>query len=149
MSTPIRLRRAVAEPRLELMPLLDVVFLLLTFFIYAMAVMVRADALDVELSPVAGTGGPSGAVEHVLRIEADGAMTYNGEALSADALPAVLDALASDRSGPTLFVALAQAGVGEDGITAVDRAPVLWSLLQKVETAGLTRVSIVGPPAAP
>ena len=139
----------VAEPRLELMPLLDVVFLLLTFFIYAMAVMVRADALDVQLSPVAGTGGPGGSVEHVLRIEADGAMTYNGDAVTADALTAVLDALAEDPSAPTLFVALAEDAVGAaGGSAAVDRAPVLWSLLQQVESAGLTRVSIVGPPAS-
>ena len=43
------LRRSEHETRVEMMPLIDVVFLLLTFFIYAMVLMVRAEVLPVPL----------------------------------------------------------------------------------------------------
>ena len=44
-----KLRTSLHEPRLEMTPLLDVVFLLLTFFAFSMLVMVRADVVDVDL----------------------------------------------------------------------------------------------------
>ncbi len=44
MSTGVlRIRRPQHEARVEIMPLIDVIFLLLTFFIYAMVLMVRAE----------------------------------------------------------------------------------------------------------
>lgn len=45
----LRVRRNSPEPRIELMPLIDVVFLLLTFFVFAMVLMVRAEVLDLNL----------------------------------------------------------------------------------------------------
>lgn len=42
---------------MEIMPLVDVIFLLLTFFVFAMVLMVRADVLDVAL-PAIGAGQP-------------------------------------------------------------------------------------------
>lgn len=125
------------------MPLLDVVFLLLTFFIYAMAVMVRVEALEVGLSPVAGDGGPGATVEHVLRIEPGGRLTYNEEPLEADALDRLLGTLADDEGRPRLFVALTET----DDATPVDRGPVMWRILQAIEAAGLENVAIVGRPA--
>lgn len=46
------------EVRLEMAPLIDVVFLLLTFFVFAMLLMVRAQVLDVTL-PQFGSGQPA------------------------------------------------------------------------------------------
>ena len=43
------IRRTDHEARVEIMPLIDVIFLLLTFFIYAMVLMVRAALLPVEM----------------------------------------------------------------------------------------------------
>ena len=54
------IRRHDLAPRVEMMPLIDVVFLLLTFFIYSFVMMVRAEVLPVVLTPL-GTGGrPTG-----------------------------------------------------------------------------------------
>ncbi|MEM1097833.1 MAG: biopolymer transporter ExbD [Planctomycetota bacterium] len=128
---------------MELLPLLDVVFLLLTFFIYAMAVMVRVEALEVGLSPVAGNGGSGTAVEHVLRIETDGRLSYNDEPLASDALNPLLESLADDQATPRLFVALTET----DATAPIDRGPVMWDVLQAIEAAGLTNVAIVGRPA--
>ena len=129
------------------MPLLDVVFLLLTFFIYAMVVMVRADALSVGLAPVSGDGGPEAAPEHVLTINAAGGFTYNGDVLDPAALDPLLNDLATDPLQPTLYVAL-ETGGDTDTASAgfTDRGPLIWSLLQRFDEAGLERVSIIGPP---
>ena len=45
----LTIRRTDHEMRIEIMPLIDVIFLLLTFFIYAMVLMVRAELLPVEM----------------------------------------------------------------------------------------------------
>ena len=45
----LRIRRNTHDFRIEIMPLIDVIFLLLTFFIYAMVLMVRAELLPVEM----------------------------------------------------------------------------------------------------
>ena len=52
------LRRPQHETRIEIMPLIDVIFLLLTFFIYAMVLMVRAELLPVEMHAFA-SGEPA------------------------------------------------------------------------------------------
>lgn len=54
----LRVRRTSPEPRIELMPLIDVVFLLLTFFVFAMVLMVRTEVLDLNL-PTMGTADPA------------------------------------------------------------------------------------------
>lgn len=53
-----RARRTSPEVRMEMAPLIDVVFLLLTFFVFAMLLMVRAQVLDVTL-PKLGSGAPA------------------------------------------------------------------------------------------
>lgn len=74
------------------MPLLDVVFLLLTFFAFAIVLMVRAEVLGVEL-PVL-EAGPEAAAEAsdptVLTITADGELAINGEAMDEAAALSVL-----------------------------------------------------------
>ncbi len=133
------LRRHDYSPRLEMMPLLDVVFLLLTFFIYSFVVMIRADALSVGLAPVAGGGQPAGQAIRLLTIDADGGFNFAGDPLDAAALDTLLRDFAADPTGPTLYVSLAQDG-------SADRGPIVWDLLQRVEQAGLENFAIVGPP---
>ena len=94
-------RRSNFEPRLELMPLLDVVFLLLTFFISSFVVMIRADTRGVTLAPVAGSSGvadPAGAVR-LLVIQPDGGMTFDGAGVDAGELDGLLAELAGDVAG--------------------------------------------------
>ena len=45
-----KIRRNNHEARIELMPLIDVVFLLITFFIYSLIVMVHIDVKKVNFS---------------------------------------------------------------------------------------------------
>lgn len=44
----LALRRPQHEARVEIMPMIDVIFLLLTFFIYAMVLMVRAELMPLN-----------------------------------------------------------------------------------------------------
>ena len=135
----MKVRRHDLPPRLEMMPLLDVVFLLLTFFIYSFAVMIRADALAVDLAPVSTGTQPAGQVARVLLIDAEGMMSYDGQTMDEAALDTLLADLAADPAGPTLYVTLSEAGT-------VDRAPLLWRLDERVQRAGLGSYVKVGPP---
>ncbi len=134
-----RVRRTDDAARLEIMPLLDVVFLLLTFFIYSFVVMIRADALSVDLAPVTTGSRPAGEVAEVLTIDADGALRYDGRTLDDAALDTLLADLAADPAQPTLYLTLTENG-------NVDRAPLLWQLDERVRRAGLERYVKVGPP---
>ena len=119
----MRTRRSNLEPRLELMPLLDVVFLLLTFFISSFVVMIRADTRGVTLAPVAGsaaTTAPAGAVR-LLVVQPDGELTFDGDDVPAGGLDGLLVDLAADPAGPTLYVSLAEAEPGAAGATGRGR----------------------------
>ncbi len=124
------------------MPLLDVVFLLLTFFIFSFVVMIRADALSVGLSPVTTGAGPGESVIRVLTIDAEGGLIYEGKALEEEDLNPLFEQLANDPENPTLYVSLAVDG-------NVDRGPLLWSLDEIARRAGLERYVKVGPPTDP
>ncbi len=135
-----RLRRHDHSPRLELMPLMDVVFLLLTFFIYSFTMMIRADTVAVGLSPVAG-GGPgdaSGAIR-LLTIDAAGGLSYDGRAVPIGELDALLAEVAGEAASATLYVSLAAEGTA-------DRGPIVWELMQRLERAGLENLVFVGSP---
>jgi biopolymer transport protein ExbD len=82
----LRVRRTSPEPRIELMPLIDVVFLLLTFFVFSMVLMVRADVLDLNL-PVLGEGGEARQGTLItVALDDDGILYVGGDAVEWDAL---------------------------------------------------------------
>jgi len=117
-------------------PLIDVVFLLLTFFIFSLALMVRVDLFDVSLpslqSGVAATESPAVTVT----LTRDGAALVNGEETPIEDAPRrVLDisgendprvVIAADERGATgdllrLIDALAQAGVTDFSLAGAAR----------------------------
>jgi biopolymer transport protein ExbD len=156
MAAPPTIRRSDLAPRLELMPLIDVIFLLLTFFIYSFIMMVRAELLPMSLSPVAGGAPAEAALMHTLTLGAGGELRFDGEPVDPAGLDAKLTALAAANAGAgeagdgsaemapgTLYVAMEARG-------SVDRGPVLVDVLQRVQAAGITDFAIVGaPPEAP
>ncbi len=81
-----RERRTMPEVRIEMTPMIDVVFLLLTFFIFAMLVMVRAQVLDVTL-PTLGSGQPAEERAAVtVTIDAAGGVFVNAELVGMEGL---------------------------------------------------------------
>jgi len=132
-------RRGEYAARLEMTPLIDVIFLLLTFFIYALLLMVRAEVLPVALSGVAGTGSAGEAVVNVVTVRADGTLAWNREAVADEAVAERMAEAAADPSRPTVYVAMEAGG-------QVDRAPTLVRLWAMAHRAGLERVVMVGAP---
>lgn len=117
-----------------MMPLIDVVFLLLTFFIFAMVVMVEFKSSGVSLVSV--EGGSQAVTERVVVVELDdrGGVLIDGRPVADDEVDARLREVASRADVPPVIVAV------QDVAGAVDRAPSLVRLLDRIGEAGLTDV---------
>ncbi|MEN0021506.1 MAG: biopolymer transporter ExbD, partial [Planctomycetota bacterium] len=139
-----RIRRSTSELRVELTPLIDVVFLLLTFFVFATLLMVRVDVLGLNL-PGIGTGRPAEPVQ-VIRITllANGVVLVDGtdarespQAEDADdAWLAAAQQARSDRPD-------AQVLLFTDRDTGTGR---LIEVLDRLRSVGIEEVGIVGQP---
>lgn len=145
----LRVRRTDLSPRVEMTPLIDVIFLLLTFFIYSMVVMVQAEVLPVALTPVA-TGESAEADDNrivVITMDRSGALYLDREPIESEALDARLRELAEADPPPRLFVAMEATPEGDiaSPLPGVDRGPLLISLIERLRAVGLTDFSIVGP----
>ena len=133
------LRRSEHETRVEIMPLIDVVFLLLTFFIYAMVLMVRAEVLPVPLeSYVSGTPAePRSTISVTIAI--DGNIYVNQSVVTLDEVAAaVSDELEYEPKAAIYLVV-------EDGEAAVDRGPLLTGTWDRLRHQGL-ELFLVGAP---
>lgn len=139
MATPLRLRRPDDELRIEIMPLIDVIFLLLTFFIYAMVLMVRAELLPIELQEFESGTPAQPAPAVTISVLRDGSIHVNREAV---ALDGVLEAITTARGAePDAVIYLAL----EAGDGTVDRGPILTELWDRLRPAGL-EINLVGRP---
>ncbi len=132
-----RVRRSSAGVRLELTPLIDVVFLLLTFFVFSVVLMVRADTLDVSLPELSSGRAADGARAITIAIDKDGAIFVEGEEVG---LEAVADRVREIRGE-----------IGEDArlLLAVDeggRAGDLLGLANELSAEGLGEFSVLGRP---
>lgn len=123
-----------------MMPLIDVIFLLLTFFIYSMVVMVYAKILPVQLTPLTAGGLSKEATSHVITIDRDGVFHFDGDALANDELDQALRTAGSDPEQPAIFVTVSAEG-------RRDRGPRVVELIERVQAAGVTNMAIVGQPA--
>lgn len=86
-------------------PLIDVVFLLLTFFVFAMVLMVRAEVLDVTL-PTLGAGQAAEPVPAVtITLDADGRVYLDAEPVEKDALIETLQAKLAEQPDAKLNIA--------------------------------------------
>jgi len=121
-------------PRLEILPLIDVVFLLLVVFLYSMMTMVRSYAMPVDL-PELGTGQDQAAsAVLVISLDRDGTLYAGGEAIEVESLAGRLTEL-RERT-PELQVFLNADGSVEH--RAVTR------ILDELRAVGQERVMIVG-----
>ena len=138
-----RIRRTIDEPRVEIMPLIDVIFLLLTFFVFALALMVRADVLDVRLPEVA-SGAPAapGAIVTVA-INAEGAVFVDGEEIAIEEIVGRVrdrrDELIADGGSARVLVAPDENS----------RSGVVIRVIDALRYAGVGDISVMGRPGAP
>ncbi|MDP7004985.1 MAG: biopolymer transporter ExbD [Phycisphaerales bacterium] len=133
------IRRTEHDTRVEILPLIDVVFLLLTFFIYAMVLMVRAEILPVPLeSYISGTTAepkPSIAVT----IAVDGNVYVGKNVVRIDAVAQAVKEKKKEKPDAVVYL------VVEDGEATVDRGPLLTGTFDQLRNSGLD-IFLVGAP---
>ena len=135
-----KLRRNDLEVRMEMTPLIDVIFLLLTFFIFSFVVMVRADKLPMKIAGL-NSGIQLEAGEQLIWVTIDktGRYLLKGEAIDEVALKTKLTEIAKDSSTTPIRIELEANG-------QVDRAPMMMRLHQLMREAGIKEYALVGDP---
>ena len=119
------------KARIEMLPLIDIVFLLLVFFIYAMLSMAVHRGLPVEL-PLSNTAEIDKKLTLSVTVKADETIYVNKERVALADLTRLLREKAGDprESGVLIFA---------------DRAlpyQMIYEVLDKIRQAGLSRISL-------
>jgi biopolymer transport protein ExbD len=128
--------RARVSARIDLAPLIDVVFLLLVFFLLTSSFVSR-DAIDLEL-PASATSEPSPQPTLVVSVSTDGAVHVDGVRVDRSRLESVLTASLSASGGSEVAVR-ADAGVDVGTLVAV---------LDAARAAGAASVSLGTKPVS-
>ena len=133
------IRRSEHEARVEMMPLIDVVFLLLTFFIYAMVLMVRVEVLPVPLESYV-SGAPAEVRPSIsVTIAVDGNIYVNKTIVTLENVAALVTEKHQAEPDSAIYL------VVEDGDSIVDRGPLLTGTWDRLRQQGL-EIFLVGAP---
>jgi biopolymer transport protein ExbD len=96
--------RARKRARIEIIPLIDVIFFLLATFMMVSLSMVKNKGINVNL-PAAATSTP---LEHqndtTISVTKDGTLFFNKEPLQLEQLPARLEQLKAEQADPKVFI---------------------------------------------
>ena len=133
------IRRTTHDARVEMMPLIDVVFLLLTFFIYAMVLMVRAEILPVPLETYFSSTPAEPKPSIAITLGVDGHLYVGQDVVLVEALGEKLAAKKESQPNAVIYL------VVEDGEAVIDRGPVLTSVWDQIRAEGL-EIFLVGNP---
>ncbi|WP_372806838.1 ExbD/TolR family protein [Pontiella sp.] len=117
------------KARVEMLPLIDVVFLLLVFFIYAMVSMVVHRGLKVDL-PRANTAALEKNDYISITIDAENRLFLNGEASEAEGLAEKVRQLRGEPKKPVFIEGDTQADLG-----------LAIELLDDLKNAGIEEVA--------
>jgi biopolymer transport protein ExbD len=124
--------RGRKRARIEIIPLIDVIFFLLATFMMVSLSMVKNNAIKVNL-PAAVTGAPQERDDRtMITVTKDGDLYFNKEMLPLDQLPARLVQLKAQQSEPKVFIN------GDEKALFGSAVEVLDDLRQ----AGITKVAI-------
>jgi biopolymer transport protein ExbD len=124
--------RPQKRARIEIIPLIDVIFFLLATFMMVSLAMVKNKGIPVNL-PAAATSAPQDHTQDtVITITKDGTLYFNKEPLRLDELPARLRQLKAEQPDPKVFIH------GDD--QAFFGAAV--GVLDELRQAGITKVAI-------
>ncbi len=122
---------ASRRPRIEMLPLIDIVFLLLVFFIYAMLSMAVHRGLPVVL-PTSSSADVEKKTVLSVTIKADGSIYLDKKLVGIESLAIVLKKLASDKHESNVML------FADKGL-AYQR---LFNVLDQVRKAGLSNISL-------
>lgn len=132
--------RAGRKARIEIVPLIDIIFFLLATFVLVSLSMVKNQGVPVNL-PAATSGQPQERDEaSTITLAADGGIFFNRDAVSLEQLTARLSALKATSPEPRIFI-------NGDARAEFGRAV---AVLDEVRRLGITRIAIqTAPPPAP
>ena len=129
-----RLRRNPEPEAPNLTPLIDVVFLLLTFFVFSLVLMVRADVLDVNLPELASGAPPERVEPIVVTVRADDSVLVGESETTVDGVAALIETIREERPDAPI-------------VLSVDTKSASGTLIELADTltgAGLGSFSILG-----
>lgn len=133
----LRLRRAEPDMRIEMMPLIDVIFLILTFFVYAMVLMVRVDMLPVPLESYGSGESPEPDPAIAVTLRLDGTIFVGQDQTGSEGMLEAITSAQVDAPETVVYLVL-EAG---DGTT--DRGPLLTAVWDQLHRAGID-IKLVG-----
>jgi len=119
------------KARIEMLPMIDIVFLLLVFFIYAMLSMAVHRGLPVNL-PASKTVKVDKKLILAVTVKADGSIFLNKEPVALDRLTTLLQAKTTGQEQPGVLL-------------FADRSlpyQSLFDVLDRIRRAGLNRISL-------
>ena len=136
--TPIPSPRSKRRARIEIIPLIDIIFFLLATFVMVSLSMVKNRGIPVHL-PSASTGTPQEQRDvATISIDAGGSLFYNKQPVTAPQLDGDLKQLLAGDADPHVFIngdAKAQFGAA-------------IAVLDQVRSLGITKVAIATQPKA-
>ncbi len=120
------------------MPLIDVIFLLLTFFIYAMVLVVRAELVPMEMREFASgvAAQPSPAV--TISIDSSGELFLDRVVIAMEDVLEEVQQVVAERPETVVYIAADERG-------DADRLPLFFELYDRLANAGLD-IRLVGKP---
>jgi biopolymer transport protein ExbD len=124
----------VKKPRIEMLPLIDIVFLLLVFFIYAMLSMAVHRSLPVSL-PVSSTAEINAELSLIVSVRHNGEIFLDDASVSLEELQAVL----LDKTQKAIDDKSVQVDLFADEALSYQE---LYSVLDVIRTAGISNVSL-------
>ncbi|MBW1997371.1 MAG: biopolymer transporter ExbD [Deltaproteobacteria bacterium] len=123
--------QTIRKARIEMLPLIDIVFLLLVFFIYAMLSMAVHRGLPVKL-PASSTAKIDRQLLLSITVKQDGTIYLDKERVELEALEEALKSKVAE-------------GTGQGVLLFADRAlryQDLFRVLDRIRMAGLRRISL-------
>jgi len=125
---------AIKKPRIEMLPLIDIVFLLLVFFIYAMLSMAVHRSLPVSL-PISSTAEINTELHITISVRQNGEIFLENKKISREELQAILQ----DKALKADDIQSVQAELFADrGLSYQE----LYSVLDIIRSAGIANVSL-------
>lgn len=119
------------KARIEMLPLIDIVFLLLVVFIFAMLSMAVHHGLDLAL-PISSVAELEKNLVLSVSVKSDGSIYVDKEQVSIDDLSHILESKSQDHPNPGVLLFA-------DNTISYQR---LFQVLDRIKTAGLDRISL-------
>lgn len=127
----LRNRRMAEKPEINIIPMIDIMFFLLVFFMMSTLYMVQVKTVDVDM-PQAASAETQLSVSYVVTMKKDGSLYLEDQSISEDAL---LARAAAEQQWSAKFSVVVRADQGLDYGMVV-------GLLDKFKARGITHIGL-------